>query len=190
MIRHDRFMTYLITVTDVLIPTSWNQNSLPYIYILFYKTKYKLIVSNTCDFYILIFENRTWLFSFIECSILCTPLRTYLLSYKTLPISAFWILHKLILSHTWRKMTTRKEKCFRCVKLSVKIWFPRHRYNSDLSYQYRFLSVEISKNWIMHKCFILLHYVNRHRSHLFQHTTASYTKPIYSYAIFVVEINR
>ena len=42
----------------------------------------------------------------------------------------------------------------------------------------------------MHKCFILLDYVNRHRSHLFEHTTASYTKPIYSYAIFVVEINR
>ena len=119
-----------------------------------------VIVWNTCDFYILIFANRTGLFSFIECSILSTLLRTYLLSYKILPISAVWILHKLILSHTWRKMTTRKNKCFRCVKLNVKIWFPIHRYHSDLAYQNRFLIVKISENWIMHKCFILLDYVN------------------------------
>ena len=154
-------------------------------------------VWNTCHFYILILAKRTGLFSFIECSSLCTLLRTYLLSYKILPISAFWILHKLILSHPWRKITTRKKKCFRCVKLSVKIWFPILRHHSDFTllkllvlYQNRFLIAEISENWIIHKCFILLHYVNIHKSHLFQHTTASYTKPIYSYAIFVVEINR
>ena len=91
-------------------------------------------VWNTCSFYILILAKRTGLFSLIECSVLCILLRTYLLSYKILPISAFWILHKLILSHTWRKMTTRKNKCLRCVKLSVKIWFPIHRYYVNFQY--------------------------------------------------------
>ena len=91
--------------------------------------KMKENVWHTCYSYILILAKRTGFYSFIECYVLCTVLRTYLLSYKILPISAFWILHKLILSHTWRKMTTRKKKCFRCVKLSVKIWFPIHRYH-------------------------------------------------------------
>ena len=101
-------------------------------------------VWNTCSFYILILAKRTGLFSFIECSVLCILLRTYLLSYKILPISAFWILHKLILSHTWRKKTTRKNKCLRCVKLSVKIWFLIHRYHSDLTLDKPFSIISIS----------------------------------------------
>ena len=122
----------------LLSQMSWYQHretkTLCHIYILFYKTKYKLIVSNTCDFYILIFENRTGLFSFIECSILCTPLRTYLLSYKIVPISAFCILDKLILSHTHEgKWLKGRTNIFRCIKLYVKVWFSIYRYDSDFT---------------------------------------------------------